>query len=43
MNDEEIEKIMSEVNEWELEDLRELSSQIESLADSIECDQENEE
>lgn len=39
MTEERIEEIMSEINNWSLEDIRELASQCDTLADAIETDQ----
>ena len=35
MGEEEIERIMSDVNQWDIEDLRELADQCNILADRI--------
>ncbi len=42
MGEETIEKVMSEVNNWSVEDIRELADQCSNLADCIESDKEKE-
>ena len=39
MSEEQIEKVMQDVNQWSVEDLRELADNCNNLADSIEADE----
>ena len=39
-NEKEIESIMQDVNDWSIEDLRELADRCNSLADAVETDEE---
>jgi hypothetical protein len=40
MDEKKIEEIMTEVNDWPIEDLRELADRCNSLAEAVECDQQ---